>query len=430
MKRAVSFGLQTRCPQHDADDCKCLKHPLLLFPTLSRGMADVSNSWRAGLFASVHQNKSIRTTNSIFDQVQHFVHKPAAVLTVSGPILWVIDGLDSIQDRGLILRALSTLLTQLPQGLKILVTSTIEADIYQALEGRNHIAPLFLHDFDDIVNRRRIPFYIADRLDVCARMCKSPALKNWRSSSLASTATDDAYFNWATLATPLIHELSGVHPKLEDEMLGLLNTAPCLHDLYVNFVKLVEIQPREPFTPISCVETLVASPGSGDPTTNYTATLELLYWVDRLLPRLSSDLCKWITGDESSIDFPATSRIRLDVSLAQACFHIMECQLQLNVTQCGSSYVLNKDQSDADMPTLNHSLTYACRFWFHHLKEQDAAENLSGLLERFLVAKLLFWLEVMSILGKMDDAASMLRELLSPDCIKVRGYSVQYSGLP
>jgi hypothetical protein len=62
-------------------------------------MAGVSPSWRAGLFGAVHQSKSIRTTSSIYEQVEYFVQKPAAALDLSGPILWVIDGLEEIEDR-------------------------------------------------------------------------------------------------------------------------------------------------------------------------------------------------------------------------------------------------------------------------------------------------------------------------------------------
>jgi hypothetical protein len=50
-------------------------------------MADAIPSWRAALFDTVHKDKSIRTTTSIYEQAEYFIRKPAAALSISGPIV-------------------------------------------------------------------------------------------------------------------------------------------------------------------------------------------------------------------------------------------------------------------------------------------------------------------------------------------------------
>lgn len=112
-----------------------------LFPTLSRDLADMDPGWKGGLHRSVHQSKATRTTHSLVQQAKHFIVEPAKHLAMRGPVLLVIDGLETLEDgrpesRTDILELLSNRLACLPHNIRILVSSRIESDIYEYLVGK------------------------------------------------------------------------------------------------------------------------------------------------------------------------------------------------------------------------------------------------------------------------------------------------------
>ena len=76
-------------------------------------------------------------------------------------------------------------------------------------------------------------------------------------------------------------------------------------------------------------------------------------------------------------------------------------------------YVLNSEVDD--LPKRIHesgihgALEYACRSWYKHLNTmQDHVVDVMSALQHFLEQKFLFWLEVLSVLGAVGDAACAL----------------------
>jgi len=115
-----------------------------------------------------------------------------------------------------------------------------------------------------------------------------------------------------------------------------------------------------------------------------------------------------------------------DGILARGCLQVMASKLFFNVSQCHSSYESNAPTQPNSIPL---SLEYACLHWIYHLSMP--VENGMSLNERFLPwirrdsiqsassrleadindlfrPRLLFWLEVMSLLGQVRRAAAML----------------------
>jgi hypothetical protein len=92
-----------------------------------------------------------------------------------------------------------------------------------------------------------------------------------------------------------------------------------------------------------------------------------------------------------------------------------ECGLKFNICGFPTSHAFNDDIPGIDkrMEKISSYLSYSCRFWAEHLQEiasetkVDNGPLLQGLRE-FLYHRLLFWLEVMSLLGYVDVAATEL----------------------
>jgi len=104
-------------------------------------------------------------------------------------------------------------------------------------------------------------------------------------------------------------------------------------------------------------------------------------------------------------------QIRIPVTLghdilARGCLRrLTQDDLCFNVSQSRSSFKLNPDTA----PAIVLSLIYACLHWAHHM---HAASNHSAYDEdvgRTFRSKFLFWLEVLSIIGKVSLAPGLLR---------------------
>jgi len=93
--------------------------------------------------------------------------------------------------------------------------------------------------------------------------------------------------------------------------------------------------------------------------------------------------------------------------LARACLQrFAQDDLYFNISRCLSSFMPNPATVPDWIPP---SLVYACLHWAHHI---DAASDRSAFdedIERAFRPKFLFWLEVLSILGKIGLASGLLR---------------------
>lgn len=230
---------------------------------------------------------------------------------------------------------------------------------------------------------------------------------------------DEAYSDWAALAAPLICELAQANPDMDDELFDCFHTGPSLQNLSAKFVDIFLRLPNRGACQDDPITVPTGSARAAD-TVAYNAILILMFWVDQASPQLAPDVRVWIAGREFSAIIPATLHVKADARLAQACLHALQEKLHFNITRCESSYVVNDDQGQANWLTLDHGLIHACRFWAYHLTHTHDAVGLMGQVKDFLGTKLLFWLEVMSVLDKMEDAVAILSECIAPDFIQVR----------
>ncbi|KAF7332730.1 WD40 repeat protein [Mycena kentingensis (nom. inval.)] len=93
-------------------------------------------------------------------------------------------------------------------------------------------------------------------------------------------------------------------------------------------------------------------------------------------------------------------------SLALGCLRVLNAQLRFNLCGLDSSHALNAEIPDLAARVevnLSPALTYAVRFWAHHLSGAEPAEASDELTEElrvFFERKVLFWLEALSVVGQ------------------------------
>ena len=97
------------------------------------------------------------------------------------------------------------------------------------------------------------------------------------------------------------------------------------------------------------------------------------------------------------------------------CLRLMDRTLEKNMCRLPEA-VANSDVSDVKERIeryISTALQYACRWWHTHLVDQHIpsinTHKITSALHRFLERKFLFWLEVLSVLGAVRNAAEALR---------------------
>ncbi|KAJ6529936.1 hypothetical protein DFH09DRAFT_934652, partial [Mycena vulgaris] len=99
--------------------------------------------------------------------------------------------------------------------------------------------------------------------------------------------------------------------------------------------------------------------------------------------------------------------------LASACFVTMGQKLHFNMAHIPTSYMRNKDLLSHPEQSIAPELHYSCQFWATHLRHVGSQDFLIKQVRNFMHKRLLFWLEVMSILGETGSASALLNILLT-----------------
>ncbi|KIM25799.1 hypothetical protein M408DRAFT_33532, partial [Serendipita vermifera MAFF 305830] len=103
-------------------------------------------------------------------------------------------------------------------------------------------------------------------------------------------------------------------------------------------------------------------------------------------------------------------------SLAKACLRSMNKHLRFNICDLESSYIRNCDVPDLDVRIKNcipADLSYASCYWVDHLIETGFETETYIDVEYFMNHQFLFWLEMLSLLERVNTGSSMLRSLTS-----------------
>ena len=129
------------------------------------------------------------------------------------------------------------------------------------------------------------------------------------------------------------------------------------------------------------------------------------------------------SNDDDQPESGCPKRFHVDTSeahhaLAQASFLLMNSDLHFNTHHIKSSFLRNNaPSSDGNVNAVAPALAYVCEFWEFHLQRLRPSDRIdTGLILRFLQEKTLYWIESLSVLGKLNiavDALDVLRRYLA-----------------
>jgi hypothetical protein len=411
-----------------ADQVNC--RPGNLLSTIALDIADIDLHWKTSLRNTVKGNRSLQTTLSATEQFRNFILEPAKVLTTVGPILVIIDGFDESAEppsRRALLTVLSKDVSDLPSNFRFFITARPERDIVKAFSGKPHIFCKYMNAIDELSNKADITLFIETQLSGIRSLELQWPNKNW---CHMLTESSGGLFLWASMACRAIAE--GTTGLQETELLiRFVSSVDGLDGLYLELLrrafdeeddtivcrfKLVMgriLATKEPLS-VSAHSELQ---GEGEPAKLMELILpglgSLLSGVDQqdiLVRPLHASFFDFLTDPKRSksyfVDLSEHAR-----SLTLSSLRVMKSGLRFNICSLETSHCRNAEVIDLSArikDSIPPHLSYGCRFWAHHLSATVHDSEILNELRDFLCHRLLYWLEVLSLIGKFNIVSGIL----------------------
>ncbi|KAG8924645.1 hypothetical protein FRC02_010282 [Tulasnella sp. 418] len=407
-----------------------------VFATIAYQLAHSVPALRDSILPAINADPNIRAS-SMRNQLEKLVITPITSVPHSRPTVIILDALnecknDSSANELLVLLAQAV---QSTTNLRILITSRPEAHIKAQLDHPGIVGIFELHELEASVAQPDIRLYVDHQLANIAKMM-IPESPTWPSEAdkdgLVKLA--DGLFIFAAVSIEYIGDVRDQQPE---ERLRTLASVPLQKGWTLPLHRLNSMY-RE------LSEDLVAD-------RDFSITQQVLGTVSLLISPLSrQDLQQLLQLDDETIrsglkplysvlsipsqddrplrifhnsfsDFlvnnPRNDGQRFEINLgeqhgylARLCFTHMKQLLRRDF--CGIGLATNAEVPNRDellRTRIPPYLRYACEHWGSHLTEASHTEALEELLKFFCQENLLYWLEILSLAGKVALAIPVLQ---------------------
>jgi hypothetical protein len=414
-----------------------------IIPTLAASLARRDSGYRDALLHTLDDNKDLTVHSNLDEQLEQSPKTPLrkARGQRQGGLVIVIDALDECANEDLVRELLRRLLaSDTPFPVKLFLTSRPEPYIRDEFGRSNsNTSHVFqLHHIEDHIVQADIRLYFTNRMEEIRKTRPELTAEPWPSSSDITKLTSLAgtLFVYAFTAAEYIREkprsrlkvLTALVPAiglpfhyhldaLYSHILSSATNPEILESSEVDVLKrilAVILAVRKPLTVSSLACLLDFS------TTELRETLNRLHAVIRVPPP-GNDNGTLETFHASFRDFltdlnrgqaHTLSLSEGHTELAGRCITRMSDDLHFNMAQCPTSYLPNVTQQ---LSAISAALLYACLNFSYHLLSATDSKITSLLVRLYDVFrdKFLFWLDVLSASGKVDQASIILLTLAS-----------------
>lgn len=422
-----------------------------ILPTLAWFLSCQDSDYRASLL-NILQDHPDLVEYPVERQFKFLVERPLLNTQATGPpFVLVIDALDECADAEAVTELLKKLLSiSRNLSVKFFLTSRPERHIltqFNSPQSDLHRI-LRLHDIEQDLVEADLFLYLTKRLDNIRSTSNRIIPPNWPTCRDVDILTRRAgkLFIYAFTAVKYIEDedpvdrlktLTGVtnednkpfHWDLDKMYILVLSAALDTMKRRKREIEMTKrilgaiIATREPLY-LSDIARLLCVPPR-----------DIRVNIDRLHAVINVPLCEdgvISTFHASFVDFlttpgraPENMMIAMSGAhrdLANGCLQIMNTDLHFNIADCKTSYLPNSKQTLATIPA---PLKYSCLHWAHHISAADDAASILPHLEKVLVEKFLFWLEVLSVLGMGGLTSSIVLRALTVEATVSYIYTFQ-----
>ncbi|KAM6503266.1 WD40-repeat-containing domain protein, partial [Amanita muscaria] len=427
-------------------DAEC-SNANLFFSTIAYQLSKFHPDLRQHIIDGVRGHPSPQDA-SIPTQFEEFILTPIRKLSNGSarePIIVVVDAFDECNDArkaSEILQLLSAKIPSLPLRLKFLITSRPEPEIRSILHPDIHrISRSFdlLRDVDVSSTNKDIKRFLRFHL---GRIGKEYDLPSWPREMDVETLAHLAsgLFIFAHTSVEFIRDKDVMDPESQLAVLKTIGTtstpASNLNALYSRILQkaipeTVTTMTRERV--IAVIHTIV---GLKSPLA--LCAIERLLGLDRgairtalnrlrsifIIPDNDEDIvqvihpsfARYITAEEPCIEKRFfVGHQQAHSRLAKHCLKQMKTRLKQNICNFKDFTTVEapiKDKENVDLQTLTEELKYSCENFAAHVFSADWQDGeLCEMVAEWANQCLLYWLEVLALIGSFRDALPSLRQL-------------------
>jgi hypothetical protein len=436
LHRAHLLGGSFFCSRRGAAGQREVKR---IIPTLARHLARLDHQYMESVVETLKSDSDISVA-TIERQLEELLAKPRSksFRSLKTPLILVIDALDEGFEADDTARLLETVLENAQKmPFRFFMTSRPESHIREKFAQKSALNQtiLRLHEIEESMVKADIELYVKDRLKKI-KDSNQNIPEAWPSDEQVQKLAEraDKLFIYAFTACNYIkrdpvHRLDVIiktdidteRPPMQrlDDMYTLIldgaknsengsdivsDIQKCLTALVcvqetlslTGLATLMETEPRRIRIVMEDLHSLILVPEINDdgPVTTLHASLGD-YLIDEQRSKhhvITKDQANWI--------------------LLRRCLQVLRQELCFNISGATTSFLTN-DQQRLKLP---HTLIYSAANWARHMSEITPSNDLSTTIVTWtkstLIPKFLFWLEVMSVGKKVDDAPQMLWTLL------------------
>lgn len=405
-----------------------------IIPTIAYQLARYSVPFQSALCEALGEDPDVGSKN-MTKQFEQLLEQPLLKVKDAIPdnLVVVIDALDECDDMREVELLLSVLLKSVADlPMKFFVTSRPELEVYNRMlaRGSSSRATLHLHEVEKSVVQADIEVYLREELEFmsptpaqieelarrsgnlfiyaatlvrCIRSRKPQtdpqrrlrAVLDMTFDSTKQHATIDALYA-VVLKAALDDDSEDLEAEEVEDVRCVLQTVVCVQE------------------PIS-IEVLAVMTGTNDEQRALSALQPLrsvLHFSEAsgLVSTLHASFSDFMFDEARSKAF-ACNLTKHNELLARRCFNLMEAQLQFNICKLESSFVPDKKVVNLEeriKQAISPALSYACRYWGHHLRYSIYSVQLCTMLSAFLTNRLLFWMEVLNLKREINLGVEVL----------------------
>ncbi|KAL0942293.1 Vegetative incompatibility protein HET-E-1-like protein 7 [Colletotrichum truncatum] len=446
------------------------------FPTIASQLTNTLPALASHIKRAIDDD-SIIATKALREQFEKLILSPLSELQVNGytssPIAIVVDALDECErddDIRLVIKLLSRVKALRAPGLKVFLTSRPELPIRLGFnEVKGSYQDLILHEIPPPIIERDIQSFFEHELLRIRKIYNNSVSKerqlpeSWPGHPQIQTLVNMAVplFIFAATACRFLsqrgfggpnHQLRLIldyKARVQSSELELASKFELTYQPALN-QQLVDLSPTETekavkqFRYIVGTIIILSSPLS---TTALGHLLDVPRQVidDRLdmlhsvlsVPKDSKSPVRLLHLSFRDYVLDITQRERnpfwvdekqSHYNLAEKCLSTMQKSLHEDICDLRSPGTLrstiDSDRVDTCVPP---EVKYACLYWAYHVQEASSEAMLASSIYRFLSRYLLYWLEALSLIGKVSESLAILRTL--QPSVKARSLHRYYRSL-
>lgn len=379
----------------------------------------------------IKNDQEKRTTDICAQQFQYHIVAPAVGVATIGETVIFIDAFDEsgdLESRKPLLEILTKRASELPAGLRIVITSRLEPDVQDALRFPlpKGVDLILTKDVPDALTSRDINTYVKSSLSGIEEL----RAESYQAQLDLLVQKAGTSFQWASTACRLITNMDHGDSDPREQLAQVLSLDDGLDKLYLGIMKQYftpadqHRSNKPPFERLKSVLGRILSAQEPLPLSALARLLppNLIFGPDdlslqrRIIRSLGSLLDgthsdttpvmvlhasyrEFLYDPERSGDFHIDPK-EAHGSMALGCLQVMEAELKFNICDIRTSFLPNHKIPNIESRVREHisvQLSYASRNWGFHLSEIPDTAAVPTALVPFLQERFLAWLEVTSL---------------------------------